>query len=252
MQLSIVMPVYNEAAVIAGVLEELDRDIASRQPEVEIVLVNDGSTDATREILDRLAAVDSRLVVHHAAANRGHGPTLRRALEASTGDWIFQIDSDGQQVAAEFWELWARRKEADLVMGVRTPRRGGLHRRMVSAGARGVIRALAGGELRDVNVPFKLIRRDVWNDLEHAIPPAPVAPSLLLALGAALRGWRVIQVPISHKAREHAPSTVDLRALVRLSAGALREVVVFRRRLTRRAARPARSVERSAPEASEP
>lgn len=252
MQLSIVMPVYNEAAVIAGVVEELDRDIASRLPEVEIVMVNDGSTDATREILDRLAAVDSRLVVHHAAANRGHGPTLRRALEASTGDWIFQIDSDGQQVAAEFWRLWARREEADLVMGVRSPRRGGLHRRMVSAGARGVIRALAGGELRDVNVPFKLIRRAVWSDLAPAIPSAPVAPSLLLAMGASLRGWRVVQVPISHKAREHAPSTVDLRALVRLSAGALREVVAFRRRLARRAPRPARSVERSAPEASEP
>jgi len=252
MQLSIVMPVYNEAAVIAGVVGELDREIASRLAEVEIVMVNDGSTDATREILDRLAAGDPRLVVHHAAANRGHGPTLRRALEASTGDWIFQIDSDGQQVAAEFWDLWMHREEADVVMGVRTARRDGLHRRVVSAGASGVIRALAGGELRDVNVPFKLIRRDVWTDLAPAIPPAPVAPSLLVAMGAPLRGWRVVQVPISHKPREHAPSTVDLRALVRLSAGALLEVVGFRRRLARRAPRPARGVERSAPAATDP
>lgn len=251
MRVSIVMPVYNEAAVIAGVLEELDRDVASRLPEVEIVMVNDGSTDDTREILDRLAAADSRLVVHHAAANRGHGPTLRRALEASTGDWIFQIDSDGQQVAAEFWELWAHRDEADLVMGVRTRRRGGPHRRMVSAAARAAIRALAGGELRDVNVPFKLIRRAVWNDLAPAIPPSPVAPSLLLAMGASVRGWRVAQVPISHKAREHAPSTVDLRALVRLSAGALREAIGFRRRLARRTPRPTRVVESAASVASD-
>lgn len=252
MQLSIVMPVYNEAAVIGGVVEELDRDIASRLGEVEIVMVNDGSTDATLEILDRLASADPRLVVHHAPENRGHGPTLRRALEASTGDWIFQTDSDGQQAAVEFWDLWARREEADVVMGVRTPRRGGLHRRLVSAGARGVIRALAGGELRDVNVPFKLIRREVWNDLAPAIPLSPVAPSLLVALGAVLRGWRVVQVPISHKRREHAPSTVDPRALVRLSVGALREVVGFRRRLALRARRAARPVERPAPAGSDP
>jgi hypothetical protein len=61
-----------------------------------------------------------------------------------------------------------------------------------------------------------------------------VAPSLLIAVGASVRGWRVAEVEISHRPRRTGRSTVDVRALVRLSAGALRELVAFRRRLARR------------------
>lgn len=246
-QLSIVMPVYNEAAVIADVVDELRRDVADRLGEVELVLVNDGSTDGTAAILDGLAAGDARVKVHHAERNRGHGPTLRRAFDESAGDWIFQIDSDGQQVAAEFWKLWERREEADLVMGMRVIRRNGWHRVVVSAAARYINRAIGGGNIRDVNVPFKLVHRRVWEDVSPDIPREPVAPSLLLAVGASVRGWQVNQTGITHKARRHGPSHVDLGRLIRLSAGALAELVAFRVRLARRAPLDARSRAASAP-----
>jgi dolichol-phosphate mannosyltransferase len=236
--LSIAMPVYNEAAVIAEVVHDLVREIGGRL-DVELVLVNDGSTDGTREILDRLAAADERVKVHHAARNGGHGPALRRALEETRGEWIFQIDSDGQQLSAEFWDLWARRDRADLVMGIRKIRRNGTHRVVVSAAARALNRLLGGGDLQDVNVPFKLIRRAVWEDVGPTVPRAPVAPSLLTAVGASLRGWRVEQVPITHLERPHGPSSVNLRKLLVLTSGALVELVAFRVRMARRAPRPA-------------
>jgi glycosyltransferase involved in cell wall biosynthesis len=135
-ELSVVMPVYNEASVIEGVVAELKRDICDHFGGAEIVMVNDGSTDDTAAILDRLAAEDSRIKVHHAAQNRGHGPTLRQAFDESTGEWILQIDSDVQQVPAEFWQLWERRDDGDLVMGMRRIRRNGRHRVIVSAAAR--------------------------------------------------------------------------------------------------------------------
>jgi dolichol-phosphate mannosyltransferase len=233
-ELSIVMPVYNEASVIEDVLDELRRDVCVHVRSSEIVMVNDASTDGTAAILDRLAAADDRLKVHHAPRNGGHGPTLRRAFDESTGEWIFQIDSDGQQVAAEFTRLWERRDRADLVMGVRTIRRNGPHRRIVSAAARWLNRTLGGGDIKDVNVPFKLVSRRVWTDVAGDIPRDPVAPSLLVAVGAAVRGWRVEQVEITHLARRHGPSTVDVKALIRLSAGALAELARFRLRLRRR------------------
>jgi glycosyltransferase involved in cell wall biosynthesis len=232
--LSIVMPVYNEANVIEDVVEELKHDVCSHLYRTEIVLVNDASTDDTAEILDRLANADPRLKVHHAAENGGHGPALRRAFDECSGDWIFQIDSDGQQIAAEFWELWARRGHADLVMGERAIRRNGRHRVVVSAAARTLNRKMGGGNLRDVNVPFKLVHRRVWEDIQQDIPRRPVAPSLLVAVGASVRGWHVDQVAITHLPRRHGPSTVDLKALVRLSFGALTELARFRLRLTRR------------------
>jgi dolichol-phosphate mannosyltransferase len=233
--LSILMPVYNEAAVIAEVVEELVRDVADRLPGTELVLVDDGSTDATPAILDRIAAGDERVRVIHPGRNRGHGPSLRRAFDEGDGEWLFQLDSDGQQVAAELWDLWALRERADLVMGVRRGRSEGRHRDLVSAAARWANRLAGGGSLRDVNVPFKLIRRAVWEDLAPDVPAVPVAPSLLVAVGARVRGWRVEQVEISHRPRRGGRSTVDVRALARLSLGALRELVAFRIRLGRRA-----------------
>jgi dolichol-phosphate mannosyltransferase len=234
-ELSVVMPVYNEADGIEDVVMEMTTDVLDRLESAELVIVDDASTDATPEILDRLAASDPRLKVHHAESNGGHGPALRRALNESAGDWIFQIDSDGQQLVGEFWKLWDRRHEADLVMGKRPIRRNGRHRVVVSAAARYVNRGLGGGNIRDVNCPFKLFRRELWEDVREDMRATPMVPSLLIALGAALRGWRIVQVGITSLPRQHGSSTVNVPVLVRLVTGALREVVVFRVRAARRA-----------------
>jgi glycosyltransferase involved in cell wall biosynthesis len=236
------MPVYNEAAVIADVVDELNRDVVERLPGTEIVLVDDGSTDGSPAILDGLASGHAHVRVLHAESNQGHGPSLRMAFEESAGEWFFQMDSDGQQRAREIWDLWELRDQADLVVGVRRGRSEGRHRDFVSFAARLAGRLAGGGRLRDVNVPFKLIRRSVWDDLRGDVPSKPVAPSLLIAVGATVRGWRVAEVEISHSARRAGESTVDLPMLVRLTAGALRELVGFRMRLAKRsplAARPA-------------
>src|SRR3712207_191032 len=105
-ELSIVMPVYNEASVIESVVTDLRRDVCDHLSSVEMVVVNDASTDETAAILDRLARTDERIRVLHAVRNGGHGPAVRHALEQSRGEWMFQIDSDAQQVPAEFWKLW--------------------------------------------------------------------------------------------------------------------------------------------------
>jgi dolichol-phosphate mannosyltransferase len=236
------MPVYNEAGVIADVVEELGRDVVARLDGAEIVMVDDGSTDDTPAILDRLASEHGHVRVFHAPRNQGHGPSLRRAFEESEGEWLFQMDSDGQQLPAELWDLWALREQADLVVGVRVGRSEGRHRDVVSAAARWANRLVGGGRLRDVNVPFKLIRRELWEDLRADIPRVPVAPSLLIAVGARVRGWRVTEVEVSHLPRRHGTSTVDVPALVRLTFGALRELVGFRARLARRAPEAKRPV----------
>jgi dolichol-phosphate mannosyltransferase len=232
--LSVVMPVYNEADGIESVVRETAAELLDRLGGAELVLVDDASTDETPAILNRLAAQDDRLKVHRAPRNGGHGPALRRALDESAGDWIFQIDSDGQQLVSEFWKLWERRHDADLVIGKRPIHRNGRHRIVVSAGARYVNRGLGGGNIRDVNCPFKLFRRAVWEDLRDDIPAAPMVPSVLIAFGAALRGWRIAQTGVTSLPRAHGRSTVNVPALVRLSTGAMREVLSFRRRLAQR------------------
>ncbi len=237
-RVSVVMPVYNEAPVIARVVEELQEQILDKLEDAELVIVNDASTDATPSILDGIAAADSRIVVEHARENRGHGPTLRQAMDRAGGEWIFHIDSDRQFVAGDFWSLWGRRHEMDLVLGYRAERHDPRHRLLLTRVVRFVTSMLAGRRLRDANVPFKLIARPAWERLAPIIPADTLAPSIFISLGAAALGMRMVEVPVQHLAREHGPSTLRLWRLVRFSLTGLKQLIVFRASIRRELAIP--------------
>jgi dolichol-phosphate mannosyltransferase len=236
-RLSIVLPAWNEEAVIGPLVEDLDREVAARFASAEIVVVDDASTDGTAAVLAALAASHERLRVLRSSENRGHGPSVVRGLDATTGNWIFQLDSDGQFVVAEFWKLWHRRKDADLVLGVRLHRRDPLHRILLSRLIAVVVSALAGRRLRDPNVPFRLLRRSVWHDLRALLAETALAPSILVATGAAVRGWRIVEVPVSHLPRERGASSLRARRLIAFSLRGLAELVRVRYELARLPAR---------------
>ena len=238
--LSIVMPVYNEAAVIESLVLELERQVVERLAGVELVVVDDCSTDETAPILDRLAGERDWLVVEHAERNAGHGPSVVRGLRRTGGSWIFQLDSDGQFEVADFWKLWDARGEADLVLGVRVDRCDPMHRLVLSRAVALAVTALARRHLRDANVPFRLIRRELWEDLEPLLSPSTLAPSILVALGAVARGWRVAQVPVRHLPRAGGSSTLRSLRLVSFSIRGLRELLTFQRELKRRPPRSSR------------
>jgi glycosyltransferase involved in cell wall biosynthesis len=238
--LSIVMPVYNEAAVIESIVLELERQVVRRLPDVELFVVDDCSTDGTAGVLDRLAGEREWLVVDHAARNAGHGPSVVRGLRRTGGAWIFQLDSDGQFEVADFWKLWDARAEADLMLGVRVDRRDPVHRLVLSRVVALAVTALARRQLRDANVPFRLIRRELWEDLDPLLPPSTLAPSILVALGAVARGWRVAQIPVRHLPRAGGSSTLRSIRLVSFSLRGLRELLAFQQELKRRPARSSR------------
>jgi glycosyltransferase involved in cell wall biosynthesis len=227
--LSVVMPVYNEQEALPAVLDDLRTCILDRLEDCEAVLVNDGSTDATAALLDASAEEDPRLQIIHAPENRGHGPSVYAGLQAARGEWMLQLDSDGQVELEEFWLLWDRREQGDLVMGYRRPRRDGWHRRAVSFVLRWLVRALARGRtVRDVNVPFKLIRRGLWDHLEPAMPRAPVVPSALIVLGALRGRARVIELRITHRPRAGGRTVLIPTRLLAVSMRAARELLGFR------------------------
>lgn len=214
--------------MIEGWLDELRTAVAEQFDQHEIVLVDDRSTDSTPRLLDDYARRFPSVRVEHAPANQGHGPTLRRALDLSSGDWIFHVDSDRQFIADDFWALWERRAEADIVLGVRTARRDPPHRLALSVVVNASVRILGGHRVRDANSPFRLYRRAFWNEMAPHVRPDTLAPSIFLVLAAARRGGRIRQVPIRHLPREHAPSTLSLLRLIRFSTKGLVQLVRFR------------------------
>lgn len=232
-QLSAVVPVYNEEGVLEELVEDLGRELSSLVGEFEVIVVDDASTDGTPRILERLAQDRPWLHVHRAGQNTGHGPSVSRGLALARAEWIFQIDSDGQFVVAELSRLWSRRADCDLALGVRAERDDPMHRLLLSRLVRIAVSLLAGRRVRDANTPFRLLRREVWADLEPLMAPGTLAPNILVTLGAAVRGWRILDVPVSHRARERGTSTLRALRLVRFSLRGLGQLLAYRVRLAR-------------------
>ena len=228
---SVVVPVYNEVAVIRTLVDDLGRELSRLVGDFEAIVVDDASTDGSAALLDELARTRPWLRVQHAERNGGHGRSVMCGLDLAQGDWIFQIDSDGQFLVSEFERLWHLRNESDLVLGVRARRRDPLHRLVLSRAVQLTSSLLARRRVRDVNTPFRLLRRAVWDDCSTLIDPATLAPNVFVTIAAVARGWRVREIPVTHLPRERGASTLRWLRLVRFSFRGLRQLVAFRHRL---------------------
>lgn len=230
-QVSVVVPAFNEAPVIENVVDDIMREIVERLPGSELVVVDDCSTDETPNLLGELVQRYPALKVLRSEVNRGHGPSIVTGLGAASRPWVFLMDSDGQFDVTDFWRLWDIRSHHDVVAGTRVERVDPRHRLVLTSFVRVVASRLARRRLADPNVPFKLFRRRVWLDLRADIGPAPLAPSIMLSVGASLRGWRSVDVPVAHFARPHGVSKLRAAHLMRFSLAGLRELRAFGKRV---------------------
>ena len=94
--ISCFFPAFNDEATIAGLVEQALAVLSELSDDYEVVVVNDGSTDGTAAVLDRLARERPRLRVVHHGRNRGYGGALRTGFEAASKDLVFYTDGDGQ------------------------------------------------------------------------------------------------------------------------------------------------------------
>ena len=219
--LTVVMPVYNEAAALGTVLTDITINVLDLVPGSELVVVDDNSSDASPSILADAQSHDPRIRVLTNRANRGHGPSVRRGIDESTGDWILHLDSDGQFDLAEFPRLWDRADGHDLVLGVRSDRQDPLHRIVLTRATRALASILARHRIRDANTPFRLVRRSLFDHLRPAIPADTFAPAIAVVIGAYRSGARVADVEVTHLARPHGRSTLRVgssRAAARSAA----------------------------------
>jgi glycosyltransferase involved in cell wall biosynthesis len=205
--LSVVMPVYNEAGTIERVLRDLHAKIAKRVGRLELVVAEDGSTDGTREILARVAPeLGIRLVT--GLVRKGYTRAVKDALQLATRPWIFFTDSDGQQEPDDLFRLAeaVERERADIATGVKTPRRDPWPRLMLSRGLSLANRAVLGAHFRDANCGFRLMRTAVVAELLPHVNKLPQFVNAELLLRAWAGGYRVVEVPVRHYARTEGGS----------------------------------------------
>jgi glycosyltransferase involved in cell wall biosynthesis len=235
--LSVVMPVYNEEGAIALAVDEVQRQVLDLVRGSELVVVNDGSRDRTPALLDEIAARDPRIRVVH-QRNAGHGGAVMRGLASARGECVFLIDSDRQIQLDAFGEAWrAILAGRDAVFGVRRRRFDPALRLYLTLVIRHAIHLMFGVRLDDANVPFKLLRRSVWDEARPLVPDGTLAPSLFLAIITKLRGYDVVEIDVAHKPRDTGEVSIRRMKLLKFCARALVQMLELRRRVLLRSRR---------------
>ena len=214
LDLVVVMPAYNEEACLRKVVNEWFIEIENWTEEFIFLALNDGSTDRTPDILERLRKqYGQRFVVRH-EKNHGHGQTCvqgyRWALENNT-PFVFQIDSDGQCDPQYFFRFWRRRFEYDVIYGNRIKRDDGWRRVAASRVLRTALLMSTGVNCIDANVPYRLMRTEGLGNMLDRIPGdfflANVALAVLLRQAD---GWRHGSIPIRFRERYGGEPSVPL------------------------------------------
>lgn len=226
--LTVVIPVYNEEEVIETVLNDWHSTLTSMGIEFQIKCYNDGSKDDTWGVLRELEDSLAHLNVYD-KQNSGHGPTILKGYRDSfDSTWIFQVDSDDEIPASEFFKVWEERALYDLILGRRIKSKTPLPRKIISFISRIVVGLLYGSNVSDVNTPFRLMRVGALSEYIGKIPPTTFAPNLLVTGLAALKELNYLEVPVHYRVRQTGTISIQKLKLLKVSCRALLETVRFR------------------------
>ncbi len=226
--LSLVVLFYNEVGAVAGVIDEAQAAASTLGVPTEIIAVDDGSTDGTEAILDRLASEVPNLRIVRHRTNRGYGTALRSGLNAAEHNWVFYTDGDAQFRLSELPGFLDGLRVAPIVLGFRQTRHDTFQRRLLGRGWTFVANTLLHLGVRDVNCAYKLFPRSAIQALPLRSQGASIDAELLAGLKG--NGHRWTERPVDHLERRSGEAT---GANPRVIAKALREMfaVTFRSRL---------------------
>lgn len=196
--ISVVIPVYNEAENVRPLVEQLRRALANWPGNVEILFVDDGSTDATLELLKQAQKSEARIRIAHLRRNLGQTAAMAAGFRLARGRAVVTLDGDLQNDPAEIPRLVEMLQEWDAVCGIRARRHDSWWKRASSRIANGFRNWATGDNIVDTGCTLKAYRRECLERLELYKGMHRFLPTLL-----RMRGYRVTQVSVSHRPRLH-------------------------------------------------
>lgn len=203
--LSIFFPCYNDKGTIATLVLEAKAVAEKLTDDFEIIVIDDGSMDDSRDLLLELQKdfPDLKLVFHE--KNRGYGGALRSGFKAASKEVVFYTDGDSQYDVRELPRLWEKlTPEIDIVNGYKIKRHDPLHRVIVGYLYQWVIRVAFALPIRDVDCDFRLIRRKVFGSIELTSNTGTITVELVKKIQNA--GFRFAEAPVSHFFRMYGAS----------------------------------------------
>jgi glycosyltransferase involved in cell wall biosynthesis len=224
--LSASFPAHNEEDNVVPMIESLLAVLPKVAERFEVIVVDDGSRDATHERATAFAARDDRVRVVRHPVNRGYGAAVWTGLCSGTLEYAFFTDGDRQFDVEQISDLIPFLSDHDVVVGYRVDRKDNAVRILNAHAWNWLVRTLFRVPVRDVDCAFKLFRRRVLEGLEIRSGGAMFSAELIARPGA--RGARIVEVPVRHLPRERGTSSGgDIKVIAR----AFRELFLLYREL---------------------
>jgi dolichol-phosphate mannosyltransferase len=193
--LAIVIPVYNEQNNIQKLIEDLHESLFKNDINHYFIIVNDGSTDKSLDILDNISKTINNLKVI-SKKNSGHGPSIYTGYQlAAEYDWVFQIDSDYDYDLNSFITLWNNRKEYDILLAERQYRTASTVRNLLTSFTSIFVNILFGKTIKDINSPYRLLNNKKLAPILNLINPNSFAPNVLITAYFLKKGYRFFIIP---------------------------------------------------------
>lgn len=198
--ISIIVPVYNEATIIESTYQNLQRTLATVELPFEIIMVNDGSTDGSGDVLRKFCEKNFFLVEH--AVNRGYGAALKSGVRKARFGWILIIDADGTYPYDAIPELLKRTALHDMVIAARTGKKVQipLLRRPAKWLLNQLANYLSGTRIPDLNSGLRAIRKEVLENYFHLLPDG-FSFTMTITLALTIDGYQVNYFPINYEKR---------------------------------------------------
>jgi glycosyltransferase involved in cell wall biosynthesis len=203
--LSVFFPAYNDSGTIASMVIRAVLTAAELTPDYEVIVVDDGSTDATAAVCEELARLYPRVRMVRHPANRGYGGALQTGFRSATKDLVFYTDGDAQYDPGELARLWRHMTpDADLVNGYKISRSDPLHRIVIGRLYHHIVSLLFGLKVRDVDCDFRLLRRSIFERVELEKTSGVICLEMMKKIQDA--GFRIVEVPVHHYHRAFGTS----------------------------------------------
>ncbi|HUA32821.1 MAG TPA: glycosyltransferase family 2 protein [Candidatus Binataceae bacterium] len=197
--LSVFLPSHNEEGNVERVVRGFIKELPRFADDYEVIVVNDGSRDRTREIAERLAAEDPHVKVVNHEVNRGYGGAVISGIRAARMPWVLLADGDGQFDPADIGKLASLADNNDVVAGRRAHRADPLMRRVNGKAWTTLVRLLLGITISDIDCGFKLFKRDFLEQIDLRAHGAMISTELMARLTG--RGVRIAETDVSHLPR---------------------------------------------------
>jgi glycosyltransferase involved in cell wall biosynthesis len=203
--ISVFFPAYNDEGSIAQMVTAALAVLPTLTDDYEVIVINDGSTDATALVLEQLIGISPFVRIIHHETNQGYGAALRTGFSHSCKDLIFYTDGDGQYDARELLALLPLMTDAvDIVNGYKVKRADSRRRIILGTIYNRVARLFFSLPIRDVDCDFRLIRRRAIQQVQLSSSSGVICTEMIRKLHAA--GYAFVETPVNHYPRPHGQS----------------------------------------------